>query len=83
VFERIGARVRIDEAKKLGRGEVLIETVWVRLESVEQKKKVMERKNRLKGRKERILEDWTWKERRIRWKIEKIARREMTKERKV
>jgi len=27
MFERIGARMRIDEVKKLGRGEGLIETV--------------------------------------------------------
>jgi len=44
VFERIDTRVRIDEVKKLGRGEGLIETVWIRLESEEQKKEVMGRK---------------------------------------
>jgi len=83
IFERIGARVKIEEVKKLGKGEGLIETVWVRLEGEEQKREVMDRKSRLKGRKERILEDWTWKERRMRWKLEEIARREMEKGRKV
>jgi len=57
VFERIDARVRIDEVKKLGKGEGLMETIWVRLESKEQKKEVMGRKGRLKGRKEKILEN--------------------------
>jgi len=83
VLERIGAKVKIEEVKKIGKGKGLIETVWVRLEGEEQKREVMERKSRLKGRKERILEDWTWKERRMRWKLEEIARREMAKGRKV
>jgi len=82
MFKRIGARVTIDEVKKLGRGERLIETVWVRLESEEQKKEVMG-KSRLKRRKEKIMENWTLKERRMMWKMEKIARKEMAKRRKV
>lgn len=43
----------------------------------------MEKKKKLKGRKERIIEDWTWKERKIWWKLEEVARREMGKGRKV
>jgi len=83
VLERIGAKVKIEEVRMLGKGEGPIETVWVRLEGEEQKRKVMDKKNRLKGRKERILEDWIWKERRMRWKLEEIARREMGKGRRV
>lgn len=37
----------------------------------------------LKGRKERIMDSWTWKERKIRWKLEEIARKEMSKGKKV
>lgn len=37
----------------------------------------------MKGRKERIMKDWTWKERKIRWKLEKIARKEMGKGKKM
>lgn len=37
----------------------------------------------MKGRKERILEDWTWEERRIRWRLEGIARKEEREGRKV
>jgi len=83
VFERIGARVRIEEVKKLGKGEGLAEIVCVKLESEEQKREVMGRKSKLRGMKERVMEDWTWKERRMRWKLEEIARKEMAKGRKV
>lgn len=38
----------------------------VRLGSKEQKKEIWRRKGILKGRKERILEAWTWGERRMR-----------------
>lgn len=34
----------------------------------------MEKKSKLKGRKEKIMEDWTWKESKMRWKLEEIAR---------
>lgn len=30
----------------------------------------------MKGRKKRIMEDWTWKERRMRWRLEEIAKEE-------
>lgn len=43
----------------------------------------MERKYKLRGKKERILEDWTWKERKMRWRLEEIAREEMSVGRKV
>lgn len=34
----------------------------------------MEKKSKLRGKKEKIMEDWTWKERKMRWKLEEIAR---------
>jgi len=43
----------------------------------------MKRKRELKGRKERIMEDWTWKERKMRWRLEEIARREERRGRRV
>lgn len=48
----------------------------MKLENEEQRREVMLRKRNLRGRKERVLEDWTWKERRMRWKLEEIARKE-------
>jgi len=44
---------------------------------------VIAKKKNLKGRKERIAEDLTWRERRIRWKVGKIARREMAEGKRV
>jgi len=79
VFEKIGARVRIEKIKKLEKRDGIVEIVCVRLESEEQKREVMRKKSKLRERKEKIMEDWTWKERRMRWKLEEIARKEMAK----
>lgn len=66
-FKRIKMRAEIEEVKRLGgdkdKGR---EVVWVRLGNEVQKRKVMEMKKKLRGRKERILEDWTWKKRKMR-----------------
>lgn len=48
----------------------------VRLDSKEERKKVMERKGRLKGTEVWIMEDLTWKERRKRWLLKEIAMEE-------
>lgn len=42
----------------------------------------MIKKSGMKERKERIMDSWTWKERKIRWKLEEIARKEMSKGKK-
>lgn len=55
----------------------------VKLESEEQKLEVIRRKRNLKGRRGRIMENWTWKERKMRWKLEEIAKVEEGKGRKV
>lgn len=34
---------------------------------------IMEKKRRLRGRKERIVEDLTWKERKMRWKLKRYG----------
>jgi len=83
VLEKIGAEVEVEEVRKIGRGEGKTETVWVRLKNEEQRNEVMRMKKTLKGKRERIMEDWTWKERKMRWKLEEIARSEMRKGRKV
>lgn len=48
--------------------------VWLKNE--EQRREVSERKRNLKGRKKRIVEDLIWKERKIIWKLEDIAKAE-------
>ncbi|EFN73725.1 hypothetical protein EAG_09470 [Camponotus floridanus] len=55
----------------------------IRLGNEAQKRKVMEMKKNLRRRKERILEDWTWKERKMSWRLEEIARKEMGKRRRI
>ncbi|XP_029175403.1 golgin subfamily A member 6-like protein 7 [Nylanderia fulva] len=70
-------RARIMKIRKIGEDrEMGREMVVVELEKEEQKWEVMEKKKRLKGRKERIDTDLTWKEREIRRKLGEIARRE-------
>lgn len=81
----IGAKVEIKETRKIGRGGEGKEgeIAWVRLGSEEQKREVWEKKKMLRGRKERITDDLTWKERRMRWKLEEIAREEERKGKRV
>lgn len=43
----------------------------------------MEKKRALRGRRERIIEDRTWKERKMRWHLESIAAREEREGRRV
>lgn len=43
----------------------------------------MRNKKNLKGRKEKIIEDWTWKERKMRSRLEEIAKNEERKGKKV
>lgn len=57
--------------------------IWVRLEHEQQRRKVMEEKKKLKGRKERITEDFTWKERKMRWRLEQVAREEEKRDNRV
>lgn len=80
LFREIGAKVTVKGVKRIGevnrKGK---EMIWVRLEDEGQRKEVWNNKKKLRGREERILEDWTWKERKMRWSLEKIARAEEEK----
>ena len=63
----IGAQVRVEEVRNLagkreGKGSILL----VKLGSEQDRKEVLEKKKRLKGREERIEEDLTWRERKRR-----------------
>lgn len=67
MLERIEVKVEIEEVKRLGGDkDKRKELIWVRLGNEAQKRKVMEKKFKLRGKKERILEGWTWKERKMR-----------------
>jgi len=68
---------RITAEKERGR-----EAMGIKVEE-EKRGEIWEKKKKLRGRKKRILEDWTWKERRMRWRLEEIAREEERRGRKV
>lgn len=50
--------------------------MWVKLGKEEQRKEVMSKRRNLRDKRVRIFEDWIWRERRMRWKLEEIAREE-------
>lgn len=80
----IGVVVEIGEIKRIGGDkEKGREMIVVKLGSEEQKREVMRNKRKLKGRREKIMEDWTWKERRMRWKLEELAKNEERRGRRV
>lgn len=80
LFKHIGAEVEIKKIKRLrGEADKKGEKLLVRLGSEEQRKEIMGKKKNVRDRKEKIWEDWTWGERRMRWKLEEIARKEEKK----
>lgn len=58
------------------------EMVGVR-DKKEKRRKIWKKKKTLRGRKDRIMEDWTWEKRKMRSNLEKIAREKERKGRKV
>lgn len=75
LLKDIGAEVKVEEIGRVGGG--IRKDMWiVKLEKDEQKREVMRKKRELKGRKEKIMEDLTWKERKIKWRLGEIARKE-------
>ncbi|KAL6420239.1 hypothetical protein ACFW04_014609 [Cataglyphis niger] len=79
-----GVKAEIEEMRKIGGSiEGGKEMMVVRLKNEDQRREVWNKKKLLKGRKKRILEDWTWKERRMKWSLEGIAREEEKKGKKV
>jgi len=84
VIGALGMRVEIESCWKLGRGTVEgQEMILVKLREEKQRKEILEKRKNLRGRREKIVEDWIWEERRIRWKLEEIARKEEEKGRQV
>ncbi|XP_029054147.2 uncharacterized protein PF11_0207-like [Osmia bicornis bicornis] len=85
IMKQIGVQDAIEEVKPVGytEGGREVNMVQLRLRSLEHKRIVMMKKKALRGGEERIEEDLTWKERRIQWKIRKIAKEEREKGRNV
>jgi len=84
LMNRIGVEIKVREVWKIaGEKEKGREMVGIKVEEGEKRREILKKKKKLRGRKERIMEDWTWKERRMRWRLEEIAREEEGKGRKV
>lgn len=84
VIGKLEVDIKIEDVRKVGTArEGERGTVVVTLGSREQKRQVMKNKNKLRGREERIDENLIWEERRIRWKLRKMARREEKEDRRV
>jgi len=63
--------------------EKMREMVGIKIEEPERRKEILEKRRNLRGRRERIMEDWTWRERRMRWRLVELAREEERKGRNV
>lgn len=69
-----------EEIKEIGKGEGRGgRMIRVKLRERADKMQIMRKKKVLKGRKEKIQDDWTFKEREIQWNLEKIAWEERKK----
>ena len=82
-MKAIGVQDVIEEVKAAGfvEGGKEVNMVQLKMRSIEHKRNVMAKKKALKGRDERIEENHvrTWKERRVQWKIRRIAKEEREK----
>ena len=81
----VGIKGGIEGAKELGGGrqerkEVMLE---VRMENMEAKREVMRNKGKLRGRKERLEDDLTWKERKMQWRLRRLGEEEEAKGKRV
>jgi len=77
VIKMLGIEVKIEEIRRIEagkkeRGSMIV----VRVENEEAKRNIVRNKWKLKGGDIWIEEDLTWEERRIKWRIREIARRE-------
>ena len=83
LWKVMGVKARAAEVKEIGRRSGRERRmVWVRMEDREGKIEVMKKKIALRGRTEKIEDDWTLKERAIQWRLEKIAWEERRKGRR-
>jgi len=76
VLGAMGMKAEIEGIWRVGRaGEEGREMVVVKFGVEKIRNEVLERRRLLRGRKERVMEDWTWEERKMR-NLEEVARRE-------
>ncbi|KAM0727873.1 hypothetical protein ACS0PU_005342 [Formica fusca] len=83
VLKEIKIEARVEGVRCLGSKEGGKGTAIVKIDEVEKKKEIMRRRGEIKGRDIRLDDDLTWRERRMRWLIESVARREREKGKRV
>ena len=74
LWKELGIEAKVVEIKELGRrkeGERRM--ALVRLEDMKGKVEVMKKNVALRGRVERVDDDWTWRERAMQWRLERLA----------
>lgn len=84
ICKKIGIDIEIEEIRKVKTGrEEKGDMLIVKVRSEENKRKILENKRKLKGRNVWIEEDLTFKERKMRWNLRKVAEEERRKGRTV
>ncbi|XP_066597110.1 golgin subfamily A member 6-like protein 22 [Prorops nasuta] len=84
IMKIVGVEKGVKEVRRMGKREGEgRKGVTVEMEDRESKRKVMEGKHKLRGRKERIEEDLTWKERKVMGIVRRVAEEERRKGRRV
>lgn len=83
LLKGIRPEVEVEKVSKIDVKERENKMWVVKLTSEEQRREVMKKKSNLRGRKGRIWEDWTVSKRKMRWKVEWIAREEERQGRRV
>jgi len=82
VIERIGVEIKVKEIRRIEAGRKKRGSrIIIRVENEDEKMRIMQNKWKLKGAE--IEDDLTWEERRIKWKITQIARKEESEGRRV
>ncbi|KAK2578561.1 hypothetical protein KPH14_012208 [Odynerus spinipes] len=76
LFKGMGIEEGIESVREIRGREGM---VVVRMKDKDKKKKVMEARRNLKGKRERVEDDLTWRERKMKRNIEEIARKERNK----
>jgi len=80
ILKEIGVKMEVKKIWRIsGDREKEREAVGVKIEEEGKRMEIWEKKKKLRERREMIVEDWTWRERKMRWKLEEIARLEERK----
>jgi len=83
IWEELGVSARIEEIKEIGRDNGKERKMaGVKMEDKKGKMEVMKKKIALRGGVVRVEDDWTREERAMQWKLEEMAKRERTDNRR-